>query len=88
MKLTIETSQQRFLDTDIAHNNNMIETQAHRKKTKLPRSWISNIPKRYKQYQLSKIILSKEKKSPKLTFLSLDILPEDFYEIELYERTA
>lgn len=63
MKLTIETSQQRFLDTDIAHNNNMIETQAHRKKTKLPRSWISNIPKRYKQYQLSKIILSKEKKA-------------------------
>ena len=49
MKLIIETSRQRFLDTDIAHSNNMIETQAHRKKTKLPTSWTSNIPKRYKQ---------------------------------------
>ena len=49
VKLTIETNPLRFLDTEIIHNNSMIETQVHRKKTKLPTAWTSNIPKWYKQ---------------------------------------
>ena len=36
------------MDTEIIHNNGMIETRVHRKKTKLPTPWTSNIPKRYK----------------------------------------
>ena len=38
-----------FLDTEIIHNNGMIETQTHRRKTKLPTPRTFNIPKRYKQ---------------------------------------
>ena len=34
VKLTIETNPLRFLDTEIIHNNGMIETPVHRKKTK------------------------------------------------------
>ena len=49
VKLTIEIKPLRFLDTEIIRNNGMIETQVHRKKTKLPAPWISNIPKRYKR---------------------------------------
>ena len=48
IKLTIETNSQRFLDTEIIHINGTIETKVHRKKTKLPIPWTSNIPKRYK----------------------------------------
>ena len=29
--------------------NGIIETRVHRKKTKLPKPWTSNIPKRYKR---------------------------------------
>ena len=47
-KLTIETNTLRFLDTEIIHNNDMIETRVHREKNKLPTPWISNIPKSYK----------------------------------------
>ena len=47
IKLTIETNPQRFLDTEITHINGTIETRVHRKKTKLPIPWTSNIPKRY-----------------------------------------
>ena len=36
VKLTIETNPLTFLDTEIIHNNDMIETWLHRKKTKLP----------------------------------------------------
>ena len=49
VKLTIETNPLRFLDTEIIHNNSMIETRVHRKKTKLPTPWTSNIPKQYKR---------------------------------------
>ena len=49
VKLTIETNPLRFLDTEIIHNNDMIETRVHRKKTKLLTPWTSNIPKRYKR---------------------------------------
>ena len=36
VKLTSETNPLIFLDTEIIHNNGMIETWVHRKKTKLP----------------------------------------------------
>ena len=49
MKLTIETKQKRFLDTEIIHINGTIETRVHRRKTKLLIQWTSNIPKRYKR---------------------------------------
>ena len=49
MKLTIETKQKRFLDTEIIHINGTIETRVHRRKTKLLIPWTSNIPKRYKR---------------------------------------
>ena len=45
VKLTIETNQLTFLDTEIIHNNGMIEKRVHRKKTKLPTPWTSNILK-------------------------------------------
>ena len=48
VKPTIKTNPLRFLDTEIIHNDDMIETRVHRKKTKLPTPWTSNIPKRYK----------------------------------------
>ena len=48
VKITIETNPLRFLDTEIIHNNGMMETRVHWKKTKLPTPWASNIPKRYK----------------------------------------
>ena len=48
VNLTIETNPLRFLDTEIFHNNSMIETRAHRKKTISPTPWIFNIPIRYK----------------------------------------
>ena len=49
IKLTIETNPQRVLDTEITHINGAIEISVHRKKTKLPIPWTSNIPKRYKR---------------------------------------
>ena len=49
IKLTIETNPQRFSDTEIIHINGTIETKVHRKKTKLPIPWTSNISKRYKR---------------------------------------
>ena len=44
VRLTIETNPLRFLDTEIIHNNSMIEARVRRKKTKLPIPWIFNIP--------------------------------------------
>ena len=38
VKLTIETNPLRFLGAEIIHNNDMIETWVHRKKTKLATS--------------------------------------------------
>ena len=49
VKLTIETNSLRFLATEIIHNDGMIETRVHRKKTKLPTHWTTDIPKRYKR---------------------------------------
>ena len=49
VKLTIETNPLRFLYTAIIHNNSMIGTWVHRKKTKLPTPSESNIPKKYKR---------------------------------------
>ena len=49
VKITIETNPLRFLDTEIIHNNGMIETRVHMKKAKLPTPWIPNIPERYKR---------------------------------------
>ena len=37
------------MDTEILHINGTIETRVHRKKTKLPIPWTSNISKRYKR---------------------------------------
>ena len=49
VKLTIETNPLKFLYTEIIHNNSMIGTWVHRKKTKLPTPSESNIPKKYKR---------------------------------------
>ena len=49
VKLTIETIPLKFVDTEIIHNNDIIETWVHSKKTKLPTRWTSNIPRRYKR---------------------------------------
>ena len=61
-KLTIETNLQRFLDTEITHINGAIETRVHRKKTKLPIPWTSNIPKRYKRNSSIKTKLYRAKR--------------------------
>ena len=49
VKVTIETNPLRFLDLETIHYNGMIEARVHRKKTKLPTPWTSNIPKWYKR---------------------------------------
>ena len=49
LKLTIEANPLTFLDTEIIHNNGMIETRVHRTKTKLQTPWTSNIPKSFKR---------------------------------------
>ena len=48
VKLIIEANPLRFLDTEIIHNNGLIETRVHRKKTKLTTPSISNITKKNK----------------------------------------
>ena len=48
VKLIIEANPLRFLDTEIIHNNGLIETRIHRKKTKLTTPSISNITKKNK----------------------------------------
>ena len=49
IKLIIKTNPQRFLNTEITYINDTIETRVHRKKTKIPIPWTSNIHKRYKK---------------------------------------
>ena len=61
IKLTIDTNPQRFLDTKIIHIDGTIETRVHRKETKLPIPWTSNIPKRYKKNSI-KTELSRAKR--------------------------
>ena len=48
VKLIIEANPLRFLDTEIIHNNGLIETRVHRRKTKLTTPSISNITKKNK----------------------------------------
>ena len=49
IKLTIEISPVKFLDTQLVNLNGKIERKVYRKLNKLPVSWSSNIPKRYKR---------------------------------------
>ena len=49
IKLTIEISPVKFLDTQLVNLNGKIETKVYRKLNKLPVPWSSNIPKRYKR---------------------------------------
>ena len=53
IKLTIEISPTKFLDTQLVNLNGKIETKVYRKPTKLPVPWSSNIPKRYKRNAIS-----------------------------------
>ena len=49
IKLTIEVSPTKFLDTYLCNKNGVYITQVHRKETKIPTHWSSCIPKRYKR---------------------------------------
>ena len=49
IKLTIEISPVKFLDTKLVNLNGKIEIKVYRKLNKLPVPWSSNIPKRYKR---------------------------------------
>ena len=53
IKLTIEISPTKFLDTQLANLNGKIETEIYRKPTKLPVPWSSNITKCYKSNAIS-----------------------------------
>ena len=46
IKLTVEKSPSKLLDTKLLINNGIYETQLYRKETKIPTHWSSNIPKR------------------------------------------
>ena len=52
IKLIIKTSPERFLGKEIMYINDTTETRVHRKKTKMPIPWTSNIHKRYKKTPL------------------------------------
>ena len=53
IKLTVEKSPSKFLDTRLLINNGIYETQVYRKETKIPTHWCSNIPIRYKRNAVS-----------------------------------
>ena len=53
IKLTVEKSPSKFLDTRLLINNGIYETQVYRKETKMPTHWSSNIPKSYKRDAIS-----------------------------------
>ena len=53
IKLTVEKSPSKFLDTRLLINNGIYETQVYRKETKIPTHWSSNIPKRCKRNAIS-----------------------------------
>ena len=53
IKLTVEKSSSKFLDTKLLINNGIYETQVYRKETKIPTHWSSNIPKKYKRNAIS-----------------------------------
>ena len=52
IKLTIEISPPKFLDTEIIILNNEVVTSVHRKESKLPVPWESKVPKHYKRSTL------------------------------------
>lgn len=47
MKLTLEVNKKGLLDTIIESQNNILITLVHRKDTKSPTPWNSEVPKRY-----------------------------------------
>ena len=49
IKLTIEFSPTRFLNTSLHLNNGIYDFKAYRKTTKQPTHWSSKVPKRYKR---------------------------------------
>ena len=53
IKLTIEVSPTKFLDTHLFNQNGTYITQVHRKKPKTPTHWSSCIPKRYKRSSIT-----------------------------------
>ena len=53
IKLTVEKSPSKFLDTRLLISNGIYETQVYRKETKIARHWSSSIPKRYKRNAIS-----------------------------------
>ena len=53
IKLTVEKSSSKLLDTKLLINNGIYETQVYRKETKIPTHWSSNIPKKYKRNAIS-----------------------------------
>ena len=48
IKLTLELTPKRVLDTNLEFQNGILITSVHRKETKLPTPWNSKIPKNYK----------------------------------------
>ena len=48
IKLTIELSPSKFLDTKLTNISGIYKFNVHRKQTKLPIPWTSKVPKRYK----------------------------------------
>ena len=52
IKLIIKTSPERFLGKEIMYINDTTETRVHRKKTKIPIPWTSNIHKIIKKTSL------------------------------------
>ena len=53
IKLTVEKSPSKFLDTRLLINNGIYEIQLYRKETKIPRHWSPNIHKWYKRNAIS-----------------------------------
>ena len=49
IKLAVEKSPSKFLDTRLLVNNGIYETHLYRKETKIPTHWSSSIPKRFKR---------------------------------------
>ena len=52
IKLTIEINPPKLLDTEIIISNNEVVKSVHRKESKLPVPWESNVPKHYKRNSL------------------------------------
>ena len=49
INLILELNPKRFLDTNLEFENGILITSVHRKETKLPTPWNSEIPKKYKR---------------------------------------